>query len=542
MQGRGMQGGNNSFGQVLSQIGEFASGLTLKQRMLLLGGAIAVAATLFIFVRILAKPEFKPLFTGMAPEEAQSLGNKLAAKSIAFQISPDGTSISVPADKLDNSRLELASGGMPRSARLGFELFDKTNWGGSDFSEKVNYQRALEGELERTIQTLSAVEAARVHLAVPERSVFAERDRETKAAVILKLRSGQLSRAEHDTIASLVSSAVDDLRPENVTVVDTESGSTFTDADVNPSGSDLERVLAERLIKTLEPVAGAARVRSTVRVEYDPSSSEESEEKYDPNAVVTLAAQRTEEHNGGVSAAGVPGTASNVPGKSGAQITKPVNDGATSLIENNTYAVNKLTRRTMMPAGRIRRIAAALLVDDAVDTKQENGKQVESRRRRTPDELKQIEDIAKAAIGFDAARGDIISVQNLTFAREPVEAPVAASAVQKVRTTLNDWSGVVRYFVIVCLFGTVYWFLLRPMKKQALLAFREVPSRLATAAKKSTAATVSAPIENVTPELLADTPEAKQTLALKRHVMDKVKSEPASASRLVQSWLREGVQ
>ena len=172
-------------------------------------------------------PDYKPLMTAMEPADAQSLASRLAAKNVPYQISQDGKTVSVPGDKLDASRLEVASEGMPHSGRLGFELFDKMNWGQTEFDEKVNYQRALEGELERTIQTLRDVESARVHLVMPTESVFLDREHEAKASVILRLRSGQLSEDTHRAIASLVAGAVDKLNPQNVTVIDADTNQPF---------------------------------------------------------------------------------------------------------------------------------------------------------------------------------------------------------------------------------------------------------------------------------------------------------------------------
>ena len=153
--------------QSLDQIQEFLRGLSLKHKLLLVGGGVAVAVTLWLFVGLIDKAKYVTLYSGLRPQDAQSLGSRLAAKNILYELSPDGSSVLVPSEKLDAARLETASQGLPRNARLGFELFDTPNWAGSDFSEKVNYQRALEGELERTLQTLSDVEAVRVHLVLP---------------------------------------------------------------------------------------------------------------------------------------------------------------------------------------------------------------------------------------------------------------------------------------------------------------------------------------------------------------------------------------
>ncbi|MBZ5707397.1 MAG: flagellar basal body M-ring protein FliF, partial [Acidobacteriia bacterium] len=149
--------GSKSFGQALNQVGDLVGGLNLRQRLLLVGGAALVGITLWVFVGLIGKPKYATLYSGLKPAEAQAMGSRLAAKNIPYELSADGGSLLVPAEQLDASRLETASQGLPRNARLGFELFDTPNWAGSDFTEKVNYQRALEGELERTLQTLSEV-------------------------------------------------------------------------------------------------------------------------------------------------------------------------------------------------------------------------------------------------------------------------------------------------------------------------------------------------------------------------------------------------
>ena len=212
-----------SFEDVLGRLRQFLQGLSFSQRLWMAAGVALVAGTLWVFVTLLGQPKYVTLYSGLRPEDAQALGAKLAAKNIPHQVSPDGGSLLVPDDKLDAARLETAAAGLPRSARMGFELFDTPNWAGSDFTEKVNYQRALEGELERTLSTLSEVEGVRVHLVMPEESLFTEQEHEAKAAVILKTRSGRLSEQAQLAIPQLVASAVDRLRPENVTVVDADS-------------------------------------------------------------------------------------------------------------------------------------------------------------------------------------------------------------------------------------------------------------------------------------------------------------------------------
>src|ERR1700743_2670970 len=182
--------------QILTQAKQFWASRTRNQRLVLGGGAVVTLAMIAFFGNLLTAPTYQPLVGGLEPADAQTLSADLTAKKIPFQLSPDGKSISVPADQIDAARLDVASHDSTHSGRMGFEIFDKVSWGQTEFDEKVNYQRALEGELERTIQTMSNVKTARVHLVMATDSVFMDRERGAKASVTLQLRSGTLSRAE----------------------------------------------------------------------------------------------------------------------------------------------------------------------------------------------------------------------------------------------------------------------------------------------------------------------------------------------------------
>ncbi len=530
-----------SVGQALEQAGDLLRGLSVGQRALLAGGTILVAVTLWLFVGLIGKPKYATLYSGLKPEEAQALGVRLAAKNIPHELSPDGTSLLVPADQLDASRLETAAQGLPRNARLGFELFDTPNWAGSDFTEKVNYQRALEGELERTLQTLSEVEAVRVHLVLPRESLFSEQEREAKAAVILKTRGGALSERAQLAIPQLVASAVDGLRPENVTVIDADSNTPMLHshgAGASHGGYDLDDELVKTLLRTLEPVVGAEHVRASVHVEYDLSSSENTEEVYDPKITATLTQQKSEENAGGGGPAGIPGTTSNIPGAAAATATAVTAETQSSHSESETFAVNKSVRHTVQPAGRVKRLAAAVLVDDAIDTVEKNGVKTATRRKRTAEEMKEIEQLAGAAIGLDAQRGDMLAVQNLSFQELPVEKPLPPGKLDNTRKLLTQWSGLLRYAGVLALFLIVYFLMLRPVKKQILISLRELPTRLVRGSRDLATATAAA-----AGSLEVEVPgveHAKRAATLKKQLSEKVRTEPAVAGRLVQSWIREG--
>ncbi|MGA8298857.1 MAG: flagellar basal-body MS-ring/collar protein FliF [Terriglobales bacterium] len=521
---------------IQKQAKDFVGALTVKQRVLLTAAGVVTLAVVIGFASLMATPDYKPLATGMEAGDVEALGTKLTAKNIPFRLGSDGKSIEVPSDKLDASRMEIASDGMPRSGRLGFELFDKMNWGQTEFDEKVNYQRALEGELERSIQTLKDVESVRVHLVMPVESVFIDRERAAKATVVLKLRSGHLPEDTQLGIARLVSGAVDNLSAENVTVIDADTNRPLGLPRRDPVAGDgsLEQELSARLVHTLEPVVGADHVRASVNVEYDPSTSEENEESYDPDSQVAVASQHSEEQSGGALAGGVPGTSSNVP--NGGTNPKPAvssdEDSQISKTESETYAVSKTVRHTLNPAGRLRRISAALLVDDVMETTTlASGKETHTRRKRTAEELKDIENLAKASIGIDAQRGDTLTVENLSFEQTPTVEPGKLPMVDRVRVILRDWSSIVRYASLLLLFVFAYFLLLRPLKKQVLATVRELPSRVATAH--------SGLAGSAADNALAALPPEQRALAIRKQLLDKAKGEPAAAGQLLHAWINE---
>jgi flagellar M-ring protein FliF len=535
------------------QLAAFLKGLTTAQVILLVVGVAIVAATVWGFVWMIGNADYKPLYTGLAPADAQKLTQDLAAQNIAFRISADGSTVLVPSDQIDKARLQAASQGPLASGRMGFELFDKPNWSGSDFSEKVNYQRALEAELERTIQTMNGVEQVRVHLVLPHESLFTERERPAKAAVVLKLRGQRMSDQTASSIANLVSSAWDDLSPQNVTVITTDGrmpGQTHGQlGDLENGSVDLETAMAERVVQVLAPVVGADHVKSSVTIEYDPTSAESTQDLYDPNATAVVSSQTSQETAQDLDPSGIPGTATNAPNAppAGPAANQSSSEQATQGIrsDNKTFAVSHTTKHLIEPAGRFKRIAAAILVDDAIAVPASDGK-TETRRKRTPQEMKQIEDLAKAALGFDATRGDQISVQNIAFQSAPVEKLDAPPLTERVRVVTERWTGMLRYVALFGLFLMVYFLVLNPVKKQVLAAFEAAPAAALTAGAGNPALGAAS-----APELPAGSraglgagtvadPQLQRALNMRQQVVSNVKADPESAGRLVQNWLGEG--
>lgn len=519
------------------QAKQFWATRTGRQKAFLMGGAGATVLLLVLFVRLIGTPDYKPLFTDLDPADAQTLSAQLDAQGIPHQTSPDGKTISVPADRLDAARMQTAAQGAPHSGRMGFELFDKMSWGQTEFDEKVTYQRALEGELERSIQTLADVESARVHLVMPTDSVFLDQQRGAKASVILKLRHGALSKDAVQAITRLVAGAVDELRPEDVSIVDADTDRALGLGQDSGSGEGEGNDLTARLMSTLEPIVGADRIRASVNVDYDQGTTDESQEKYDPSVSAVLSEQKSQDQAGGSAGApatGVPGTTSNIPAKQGkpaAAVAQPSTQS--SVTESAQYGVNRTVVHTVTPAGRVQRITAAILVDDEVVRSVQKGKVTFTRRKRTQDELNKIQALAEAVIGFDAKRGDTISVQNLSFDTDPAESesPTSTWATQ-VQKTVTDNSSLLRPVSLLVLFVLAYLFMIRPVQKHALA----MPAPVEAAA-----GTLSAGAElNVLPAAIPETVgDAVRASRLREHTAELIRQKPVHTARAVQAWLSE---
>jgi flagellar M-ring protein FliF len=521
----------SAFSQGIEQAKQFWSSRSGTQKSLLLATSAGTVLLLALFVRMIGTPDYKPLFTGLEPADAQALTAELDGQGIAHQTSADGKTISVPADKLDAARLQTASQGNPHSGRMGFELFDKATWGQTEFDEKVAYQRALEGELERTIQTLGDVDSARVHLVMPTDSVFLDRERAAKASVILKLRRKELSPESVRAISRLVAGAVDELKPENIAIIDADSERSFSMAQGNHGGDEgLEENLKQRLLSTLEPVVGADRIRATVNGDYDQSITEETEENYDPAISALLSQQKSEDEAGdGAAAAGIPGTASNTPSKQPKPATSSTAGGMQrSVSESSVYGVNKVQIHKPVPAGKIQRITTAILVDDAWVKKVVNGKETTARVKRSQEELEKIQQLAEATIGFDATRGDVVTLHNLSF-----DVPTAVGDIPsptwtvKAEKAVHEFSGLIRPLSLLALFLLAYLFVIRPVQKHAL-----APGLLPAEQMQIAGG-------NNGHLLTSQDGEKYRAAQLKEQTIQLIQQKPTDTARAVQAWLRE---
>jgi len=424
----------------MGQFIKLFSGLSIRQRISIVLAALLTGAGIFAFSQWKRESDFRPLYSSMAPEDAAGVVQKLHETGVDYRLSENGGTVLVPSGKLAESRLALAAAGLPKTGRIGFELFDKSAFGATDFVEHINYKRALEGELERSVMSLAEVEEARVHLTLPKESVFLDKQEPAKASVVLKLRpAAQLSQQNVFAITNLVASAVEGLGPESVSIVDMNGnllnrprktsdseGSQIT-SEALEVRQQLERDLVAKIHSTLEPLIGPDRFRAGASVECDLTSGEQQEETFDPTHSVMVSSQKTEDVTEHASASsGIPGTASNLPG---GQAAKPTGSGGISRrTENVSFETSRIIRHTRIPQGVIRRMSLSVLVDHTVEWEGQGAAKHRVLVPPTPETIKTIKDLVAAATGFNAERGDQLIVESLPFESSLHAEPPAASA------------------------------------------------------------------------------------------------------------------
>jgi flagellar M-ring protein FliF len=426
----------------MDQLRTFIASLGVRQRLTILAAAVLVIIALSGFLHWSRERDFKPLYSNLSPEDAGAVLAKLRESGVEYRVRDADSSILVPSQRLAELRLQMATAGIPKSGRIGYELFDKTNLGITDFTEQINYHRALEGELERSVMAIAGVEQARVHVTFPKDSAFADDRQPAKASVMVKIKPGyKLSQQNAAAITQLVSSAVEGLAPESVSVMDMHANlllrpkkpgdGSEPSEDLLQYKSSLEHETLAKISSVLDPLLGSEKYRASVDMDCDLTSGEQSEELYDPSHSVITTSQRSEE--GSLtrdSGSGVPGTQSNLPrpapraaGQAG---------GVARRSENMAYATSRTVRRIKLPQGILRRMSISVLVDQNVRWEM-SGKGSAAHMQRiidapSPERMKAIQSVVAAAAGFNSARGDQLTVETLPFeATLTAEPPISTS-------------------------------------------------------------------------------------------------------------------
>jgi flagellar M-ring protein FliF len=509
------------------------AGMQPAQRGWALVAAGLLVALLGSLLWYCLRTDWRTLYVDMDPDDVRQASQALVQAQIPFEPTANGAGLMVPAAQLDKARLLTAAKGL-KSGRMGFELFDKPNWVGSEFDEQVNYQRALEGELEHTVSSLSDVASAQVNLVMPHDSLFRDADRPAKASVVIKLRHRPLADGEADAIRNLVASAVDGLTPERVVLVDADGHLPLGPKSAEQMQLSAEQALEEKLIATLEPVTGAGNVRASVTLDYDQAATDETQELYDPDQTVTLSMQRTEQSSGPQPvAAGVPGTASNAPNSRALpvypqQTTAP----QTAKSESGTYGSSKTVRHIVVGPGKVRRLTAAIVVNDRLLQPASKGRAAQW-QPRSAEELHNLTALAQAAVGFDTTRGDVLQVEDLAFEENRLQQPVSLPG--QLLSTAENSPVVIKYAALLVGLLVVMLFGVRPALSGAGSA--RAGKDTSRGGGRELAGQAEAQPALRSPEPAEVDPERIRMQEIYEQVTGHLKREPTQSSRLLQSWI-----
>jgi flagellar M-ring protein FliF len=563
--------------QLISHLKKLTSTLSTKQLVGLAAVFVGVVAVVVGSAYWISAPQYTLLVADMDAETAQSVVGKLKTQKIQYKLSDDGRSVSVPVERAAELRLDVASNGLPSAGRIGFEIFDRTAFGTTEFLEHVNYRRALEGELARTISTLSEVASARVHISMAKDSLFVSEEQPAKASVVLKLKNNNrpLASSTIKGIAGLVAASVEQLRPESVVILDVSGRYLTKPADGSDSAAtglqlekqqQIERDLVTKVTSLLEPVVGTGRVRVNVAAFLKPDSVEEEEVRYDPASVVVSRQTNTETGNTVLPAGGVAGARANQPpalstsvantnaaaaapatqtaqatGGAASTTPAPLPPGRSSEVVN--YNVGKVTRHTISPQGQLARLSVAVVLDDErLTTKGSDGAAQTTTKPWDAAGIQRIQGIVSAAVGLDQERGDQLTVENIAFdaAPEMTDAPSPGFGQQVTDIAKEHWPSALRGLAIFLVAVFALFGVLRPLARRAtgLATAPALPAAAASAARLPTVQEMEGQIEAELDAMAANS-EGRRLPVLTQRVAKLANDEPEQLARIVRGWIAE---
>ena len=512
--------------EILNRLLSFLS--PQQKRLVFIGlplfGAIAYAA-FFIFDRM----NYGPLFTNLAPQDGAAIVKELDAAKIPYTLSGGGTIIEVPRGLIYPTRLKLAGKGVPAGGGVGFEIFEKTSFGVSEFTQQVNYLRALQGELARTVNSIAAVQSSRIHLAIPSRSNFLGPEEKPSASVVVDLRPGyHLSGDQVQGIVNLVASSVPKLSADKVTVIDS-SGRPLKEIVLASAGSEAEKFNAlkikyeqemQRRVETLlEPVLGPGKAVVRANVLLNLQETQMTKEEFDPDNKI-VRSQRQVIDEGSAKGGGAPGVQANIPGGDAAKTAAP--GGPKRGSEIVTYEIGHTVSKIAEPRGQIQKLSVAVLVDG----KYEKDKYI----ARSAEEIEMIKGVVKRAVGFDGERGDEIEIASVPFKVQP-GAPLPPMAAPDLKDMLMSPLGIGVAAGALLAIGALAFFLTRGRGKKTAA---ETPAAIVEAVKAAATAPETAGETPMVPKkiILMDDPRKEQLGQIARDYHD-------ATVRIVRGWLQE---
>ncbi len=508
--------------------------LTPKNIAILLSGLLLISLLGVIAVKVLNREEYAVLYTHLNPDDAGSILGVLQEEHIPYRIEGNGTIILVPKDKVYEVRLKLASKGLPSSKTVGFEIFEEPKMGITHFQENINYLRALEGELARTIRDIDAIQNARVNIALPKESIFVRETDEPKASVVVKLWPGRdLTPEQIKAIVFLVSHAVPRLKPENVTVIDNKGrvlSDILEDKEKIASGKSLEikRKLEKQIEKNvyaiLSKAVGPDKVAVKASVEIEIGKFRQKEEIYDPDRTAVVSERKIQENEQGVRTpqSGAPGTATNVPPViQGTQTSERTQRQKKDITKN--YDVTRTLVDTEKPIFRIKRVSVGVLLDGKyVEEKTKDGKTVKKFIPLSKEEIEKYKALVESVIGYNPKRGDKVTVVSIPFSKAAAAGLMPYK--EKEKTNLILLGGIA--LLVLILIGAVL-FILKKKKEKVT-----VPTGVPGVSPEAAAGLYAAHEKEVEELKIEREPIYKKILEVSEE-------SPELIAKLLSKWLKE---
>ncbi len=474
--------------QFFSQMWKGFQSLPAARKLTILAAAAATLASIALAVVFINQPDYKVLFTNLSAEDAGQITSRLQEKKIPYQLSPGGDTISVPGEQVSQLRLELAASGLPKGGGVGFEIFDTKNLGVTEFVQQLNLQRALQGELTRTINSLDEIQQSRVHLAIPKKSLFSEDQKKPTASVIVKLKNGRnLSEQQIQGVAHLVSSSIEGMSPRDVMIVDssgkvlskvTEGGemAQLSNSQIEYK-KNVEKDLTNRITSMLEKVVGEGKAVVRISADLDFRVMEKTEEKFDSEEPAIRSVQRSQEKSGSTSGSLGESSVATTARQAAAPPARPAGSNREKSDETINYEISRTVNKTVMPVGDVKKLSIAVLVDG---TYAKNDKGVEEYQPRPEKELTALEDLVKKSAGFDTKRGDQVVVSNVPFKKVDLSSDLPEKSWLDKLTVFMPF---VRYLVILAVLVLAALFVVKPLVRmlaergrQTEVSIREVPA------------------------------------------------------------------
>jgi flagellar M-ring protein FliF len=522
--------------------------LTMQQRIML-GGVVAAAFILLgVTLFYMNEPTYSTLYSNLAQEDASKVVETLTAQKVPYKIEDNGQTIKVQKDKVYETRLSLASKGIPSTGVIGYEIFDKTTVGMSEFMQKLNYKRAIEGELARTIGQQEGVEGVRVSIVIPQKAVFKEEEKPTTASVVLKLKNNYNPTKTYITaITNLVSSSVEGLTQPHVTIIDTKGRLLSKEVDESPLATSsskqyevkqqIENYLSQKAQSILDNIVGYGNSMVQITADVDFAQVEKTMETYDPDSQVAISQQTIQSNNNGRNLA----------------------DSTAQTNQNNTvnYEISKTIAKVIEGSGNIKRLSVSAVINDEVKEVWRGNKNVEVYKPRPQDQMKKLEEIVKNAVGVDPKRNDQFSIVNLSFETKPLDDGKNENG-NGFFDNVNKFSNVILILVAIGASIFILRSLMLRVKKERLLMDGETeqPEIAGGTLAIEGASSVEGVENGVAPQLLQPPPkkppmlpvgniedeiseEAIEKQQQQEKIINYIQKNPADTAKLINAWLHE---